>query len=180
MPSWNSQQGSVVEKIVFGDINKDGLRPVEQVFSPVPAGQRLFYLPHQTIQEVTAVVADGQPLGPAQYMVNRERGWLTVGVDVSTNLRVDYTVSCKLDMAITNWDSDKGNYVYYSLNFVLGDTNCDGRLGFGDINPFVMLMTGTYDQGFPDCDGHVSGDINGDGTVNFGDINPCVALLAGS
>ena len=125
------------------------------------------------------MVADDVPLGPTQYMVNRELGWLTVGVDAGT-LRVDYTRSCKLDMAVTNWDSDKGNYVYYNQNFVLGDVDCSGRLGFGDINPFVMLLTGAYDQTFPDCDGHTSGDINGDGSVNFGDINPFVALLAGA
>jgi len=178
-PSWSSGGTSVVEKIVFGDIEKNGLRPVQHVFAEVPAGQRLFYLPHQPIQEVTAVEVDGQALLPSEYHVNHELGWLTVGMDVAETLAVGYTVSSKLDMAITNWDSDIGNFVYYNRMFVAGDADCDGDLNFGDINPFVMLLTGSYDELFPDCDGYNFCDMDGNGAVDFGDINPFVAALAG-
>jgi hypothetical protein len=177
--SWRSNVTSVIEKICFGDIDKNGLRPVQQVYTSVPAGQRLFYLPHQQIQDVTAVVLDGQPLLPSQFMVNHEHGWLTVGQDVTVALQVQYTVSSKLDMAITNWDSSIGNYVYYNQLVVMGDANCDGHLDFGDINPFVMLFTGTYHDHYPDCDAATFCDMNFDGTISFGDINPFVAALTG-
>jgi hypothetical protein len=178
--SWRSTPTSVIEKICFGDIDKNGLRPVEKVFTAPPVGRRLFYLPQQPIQEVTAVLVDGQPLLPSQYFANMEHGWLTVGVDVAAELKVDYTVSSKLDMAITNWDDTLGNYVYYNRLVVLGDANCDGKLDFGDINPFVMLFTGNYEQYFPDCDAATFCDMNGDGTIDFGDINPFVAALTGT
>jgi hypothetical protein len=92
---------------------------------------------------------------------------------------VEYTASSKLDMAVTNWDDTIGNYVYYNQLVVLGDANCDGHLDFGDINPFVSLLTGTYHDIFPDCDGETFCDMNGDGRVDFGDINPFVAALSG-
>jgi hypothetical protein len=177
--SWRSNVTSVIEKICFGDIDKNGLRPVEQVYTSVPAGQRLFYLPHQQIQDVIAVVLDGQPLLPSQFTVNHEHGWLTVGQDVTAALQVQYTVSSKLDLAITNWDSSLGNYVYYNRLVVLGDANCDGHLDFADINPFIMLFTGTYEEHYPDCDANVFCDMNGDGTIDFADINPFVAALTG-
>ena len=62
----------------------------------------------------------------------------------------------------------------------VGDLNCDGSVGFGDINPFVLAITSQaqYEATFPDCD-FMLADINGDGTVGFGDINPFVALLTG-
>jgi hypothetical protein len=62
-----------------------------------------------------------------------------------------------------------------------GDLNCDGTIGFGDINPFVLALSNPagYAAAFPDCD-IMTGDINGDGSVDFGDINPFVALLSGS
>jgi hypothetical protein len=178
-PDWSSSVTSVIEKIVFGDIDKDGVRPVTKVFPVGPGTGRLFYLDHQPVEAVTAVVVNGAPLGPDQYHVNREHGWLTVGVDVTTSMVVEYTVSSRLDMAITNWDGGKGNYVYYNLNLVMGDANCDGQLSFGDINPFVLLLTGAYDQVFPDCDGATFCDFNGDDVVDFLDINPFVAALAG-
>ncbi len=54
-----------------------------------------------------------------------------------------------------------------------GDCNCDGRVDFGDINPFVAVLGGAAPCSFENC------DINGDGVINFGDINPFVALLSG-
>jgi len=59
-----------------------------------------------------------------------------------------------------------------------GDMNCDGVVGFADINPFVLAMTNpdAYQQLYPNCD-IMHADINGDGEVGFGDINPFVALL---
>jgi hypothetical protein len=61
-----------------------------------------------------------------------------------------------------------------------GDLNCDGAVNFGDINPFVQVLTDLagWEQAHPNCP-LLTGDINGDGAVNFGDINPFVALLSG-
>jgi hypothetical protein len=63
----------------------------------------------------------------------------------------------------------------------VGDVNCDGRVNFGDINPFVMLLSNpaTRQAAYPDCPPLI-GDINGDLAVNFGGIDPIVALLTGS
>ncbi len=59
-----------------------------------------------------------------------------------------------------------------------GDLDCDGEVGFGDINPFVLRLTdpATYAVLYPDCHDE-NGDINLNGEVGFDDINPFVALL---
>lgn len=64
--------------------------------------------------------------------------------------------------------------------YPLGDVNCDGTLDFGDINPFVLLMTDqlAWATAYPGSP-LLNGDINGDGTVDFGDLNPFIALLSG-
>ncbi len=64
---------------------------------------------------------------------------------------------------------------------VPGDLNCDGAVDFGDINPFVLILTNpaAWQAAYPGCP-MLNGDINGDGVVDFGDINPFVALLVGS
>ena len=61
-----------------------------------------------------------------------------------------------------------------------GDLNCDGRVNFDDINPFVLALSDPagYAAQFPNCN-ILSGDVNRDGRVDFDDINPFVALLSG-
>ncbi len=64
-----------------------------------------------------------------------------------------------------------------------GDLNCDGSVGFDDINPFVLYLSNfaTWQATYTGCPPQ-NGDINGDGTYgqsSFGDINPFVALLTG-
>jgi T5SS/PEP-CTERM-associated repeat protein len=61
-----------------------------------------------------------------------------------------------------------------------GDVNCDGVVGFRDINPFVLMLSNpeAWQAQYPNCP-KLTGDINDDGLVNFKDINPFVALLSG-
>lgn len=69
---------------------------------------------------------------------------------------------------------------YRQPPLVPGDANCDGDVGFGDINPFVLLLTNPQAWGaeYPGCD-PLSGDVNCDGQVSFADINPFVVCLSG-
>ncbi|MEW6251805.1 MAG: hypothetical protein AB1716_14260 [Planctomycetota bacterium] len=62
-----------------------------------------------------------------------------------------------------------------------GDVNCDGRVDFGDINYFVLMLSrgDQWRLRVPVCP-YFNGDTNGDGAVNFGDINGFVAALSGS
>lgn len=61
---------------------------------------------------------------------------------------------------------------------LVGDLNCDGLVGFGDINPFILALSnpGEYEQRYPDCP-FSNRDINADGKFDFDDINPFVKLL---
>ena len=61
-----------------------------------------------------------------------------------------------------------------------GDLNCDGTVGFGDINPFVLVLSNpsAWQASYPACD-ILNGDVSNNGAVAFDDINPFVALLSG-
>jgi hypothetical protein len=65
-------------------------------------------------------------------------------------------------------------------NVLRGDLNCDGTVGFGDINAFVLRLSSpaAYAAEFPGCP-NANGDINMDGVVDFADINAFVAQLSG-
>jgi hypothetical protein len=59
------------------------------------------------------------------------------------------------------------------------DANCDGRIDFDDIDPFVLALGGAsgYAQAYPGCL-WLNADTNNDGDVTFDDIDPFVELLA--
>ena len=61
---------------------------------------------------------------------------------------------------------------------LLGDLNCDGRIDFDDIDPFLLALyePSQYAQTYPDCNLQ-NGDFNFDGIVMFSDIDPFVAVL---
>ena len=54
---------------------------------------------------------------------------------------------------------------------LLGDVNTDETVDFGDIAPFINLLS---NFGFSE-----EADINGDGVVNFSDIAPFIGILSG-
>jgi len=127
-PDWSSNPTSVIEKIIFGDV--DNLAITASTSSFGADGRRLHYLPHQQIRGLVSVEADGVPLGPESFTFDAEHGWITIGVTATTSVEVSYLRSSSLDMAITNWDSSVGNYLYYnrietifSDDFESGDTS---------------------------------------------------------
>ena len=63
----------------------------------------------------------------------------------------------------------KGGY-----QVLAADVNGDGRVDFGDINPYVEVL---LQPGQATVEQRCAADINLDGWVDFGDINPFVALL---
>jgi hypothetical protein len=76
-------------------------------------------------------------------------------------------------------------YVNYAVGWRLcrGDTNCDGRVTFGDIDRFVAAIgnnraawRATFGSECPTCC-FWNCDANGDGSVTFADIDPFVALI---
>jgi hypothetical protein len=146
-PSWSSAYETVVEKIVFGNV---GPTYCEQTFTEqfTPAGgRRLFYLPHRQIQGIDMVTCDGLPLEPSEYTSSREEGWVTVNTNPAESLDVTYRYSSSQDMAVTNWDSNIGNYLYYNIlvnttlpevdsdHYTGPDLECNGVLTWGNIEP---------------------------------------------
>jgi len=122
-PDWSSQRTSVIEKIVFGDIDRLCLHNSVAVLKG-DGERRLFYLPDQQIQSVSTVKRDGRPLLPSEFTLDREHGWITVADAPQDTLEVAYAYSTSLDMGITNWDNSVGNFLYYNQ---LNNRCCNGK-----------------------------------------------------
>lgn len=152
-PSWSSGRTSVIEKIVFGDINPHcGVEQRHTDVFDAPQGQpRQFHLLHNQIGTVTAVRLDGQSVPRTAFTFNRDRGW--VSVDLSRpgrTLEVDYTWSPEIDMAITNWDPSVGNFLYLNRLFV----DCNGNQQPDGCDVFNGASEDRNGNGIPDeCEG---------------------------
>jgi hypothetical protein len=120
----------------------------------------LFYLGHQPIQGITSVDVDGLDTVIA-HTYSREHGWITVEVGPTDYLEVRYTYSTRLDMAITNWDSGVGNYVYYNQLGCVGDLDGDGDT---DLNDLAFLLSDYL------CTSSCAGDLDGDDDTDLVDL----------
>jgi len=164
-PDWSSGVTSVIEKIIFADVDRDGLWPTSETF-PADGQRRLFYLSRQPIERILAVRRDGVELGPDQYTFSREHGWITTGQTPDTELEVSYVYSTRLDMAITNWDDSVGNYLYYNQLGCIADLDGDGDTDLEDL----ALLLSDYN-----CTANCVGDLDGDDDTDLADL---AALLA--
>ncbi len=106
-----SQTTSVIEAIIPGDVDGDGLVPRNDVLA-ADGSRRLFYVSRRPIQRLVEVRADGVALAPGTFACDLDQGWISVAAAPAQDLAVDYWVSDDLDLAVTNWDSNIGNYVF--------------------------------------------------------------------
>jgi hypothetical protein len=90
------------------------------------------------------------------------------------------SVPDECDIALESSPDANANGIPDECETVRGDLNCDGSVGFLDINPFVLALTdpAAWHLAYPTCL-LANGDTNADGSIGFGDINPFVTLLTG-
>jgi len=158
---------------VICDLNNDGRK---DLLTGNTNGQLLLYVNTGTddapiFSGYVAVTSDGVPIDLA-------------GTPRSRPFACDWTSDGLPDVLIGAGDTGGGKVHLYQGVFATGDLNCDGRIDFGDIDPFVLVLQSTapdypeYYAVYPQCN-HLLADCNDDGVVNFGDIDPFVALLGG-
>ncbi len=166
LPHWSSSVSSVIEKIAFGDVDRDGLRyPTDRFAMRARPGQRLFELSHQPVERIESIVADGVALTSNQYTYDRTHGWVTVGVDASAEVRVAYVYSRKPDMAVTNWETTAGNHLYINTNAAaaFGDLDGDGVVTLEDYPDFANCLGGpgtAIESGCEPADSDLDGDAD--------------------
>lgn len=114
-PDYTSTSSSVVEAIVCGDIDNDAVQNVQEIF--ISNGQtKLFYLPRTPLQDLKRVVVDTDTLHFNEYCYDLESGWVMLAnqPDSGLSVTVEASVSWDIDLGITNWDQNQGNFLFYN------------------------------------------------------------------
>jgi hypothetical protein len=114
-PQYTSTSTSVVEVIVCGDVDKDAEQQVQKIFiNDTP--RKLYYFPRTPMQEISRVIVGTDTLQFNEYCYDLESGWVMLASEPGSGVEVtvEASVSWDLDMGITNWDQNQGNFLFYN------------------------------------------------------------------
>jgi len=123
-----SGTSSVVEALPLGDVDRSDLRGVSGETQAGDGVRRAFLLGAAPVVSVAAVVVDGVPLPASQYCFEPESGWISLAQAPLSTVAFDYTWTGSPDFAVSNWDSNLGNYLFLRRDplapaFCFGDGN---------------------------------------------------------
>ena len=167
-PAWtcNLAYESVVEEMVWADLDGDGLVRIKNETHPADGSKKVFYLSHYPAHKLEKVVADGNVLSLTDYCYSLALGWVSFKVAPDSQVSFDYKYSLKQDLAVSNWDRE--NYVFFNQNqlYVKGDVNQDNKVTIAD----VVFLVNCLFKGGPEPYFLASGDVNRDCQTTTADI----------
>jgi hypothetical protein len=167
-PAWSctSSYQSVVEEMVWADLDGDGLIKIKKEAHPADGIKKVYYLNNYPAHKLERVIADEDTLTIDDYCYNLASGWVSFKNPPATQVLFDYKYSLKQDLAVSNWDRE--NYCFYNLNqpYLYGDANQDQRVSISDVVYLInYLLKGGEEPYFL-----ASGDVNRDCRTNITDV----------
>jgi hypothetical protein len=167
-PVWqcSSNYESVVEEMVWGDVDGDGVLTINGEIHPGNGVKKVFYLKHYPAHSLERVIADDDTLDLNEYCYNLASGWISVASAPLDSILFDYSYSYKPDLGVSNWDTS--NYVFKNIApiYIWGDAKGDGILDVVDV---VYLINYLFKNG-PQPRPLPAGDPNNDCIINVVDV----------
>jgi len=168
-PTWqcSSDYESVVEEMVWGDADGDGVVEVIGETHPANGEKKTFYLNHYPAHSLERVIADGDTLLLSQFCYNLAGGWVSLASAPIFQVVFDYHFSYKPDLGVSNWDTF--NYVFKNTAplYICGDGNGDESIDLGD----VIYVANYYLKGGPPPPTPIfRANANGDDVINLSDV----------
>jgi len=112
--SWASTTNSVIERIYFGDADRDNLIGYAEPFSG--QNRQLFQLIRKPVQAILDVRVGGDSLPLDDYCYDLENAWVSLADNPgSETVVIQYLYSFDQDMVVSNWDSSDGNYRFLNI-----------------------------------------------------------------
>lgn len=112
---WNSGYNLVAEAIITGDIRNRQL--VTQADTFISNGvRRLFYIRKSPIQKLINIIINSNIMANNTYCYDPLSGWISINTNLvpGDTIIICYTYTLYPDLAVTNWTSSIGNYLFYN------------------------------------------------------------------
>jgi hypothetical protein len=115
-PVYTSSTSSVVEAIQIADLDRDAIEVTSETFNITESEMSVIYLEKQLVENILSIQFNGEPLSHSFYTYVPNKNWISFKDNLKTGdeVIVEYEYSNDGDMVITNWDSGKGNYIFYN------------------------------------------------------------------
>lgn len=116
---YTSTSSSVVEAIQSSDLNKDGVyNTIDTII--ITKKTNLINLKCQNFEKIDSIYKNGNRILYNEYCYSSNHNWVSFINKFSSNdtLIVYYQNSNKKDIVISNWDNNKGNYIFYNQQSV--------------------------------------------------------------
>lgn len=116
-PTWFSATTSVIEAFELRDVDQDGRMARRDTVDVSVDSIHVVYLQNSGVETINSVFLNGQPLfAGTDYCSVPGRQWLSLKLPLLSGdqLIVVYEISIDRDLAVTNWDSNIGDYLFYN------------------------------------------------------------------
>jgi len=142
-PVWTSGTASVIEAFELRDVDQDGSLACSDTIDISVDSIHVVYLKNSAVEKINLVSLNGQPQLPGiDYCTVPGRQWLSFKSPLLSGdqLIIEYNNSIDRDLAVTNWDSNIGNYIFYNQS--------NPPTGFAD-QPTISLNKFELFQNYP-------------------------------
>ena len=116
--SYTSSTNSVVEAILMADLGREDITEITETFTiqPHQHHSHVIILGKQITEEILSFKLNNEELAYSQYCWVPGKNWISIATPLiaGSMVEVTYNYSPYPDMVITNWDSNKGNYIFYN------------------------------------------------------------------
>jgi hypothetical protein len=114
--SYTSATNSVVEAIQMADLDRDHIQHGRDTLVVGTATAGIVILKKQLVENILQVVVNGDTLETSAYCSVSNKNWISFHNHLQQNdtVVVDYEWSDDLEIVVTNWDSQVGEYIFYN------------------------------------------------------------------
>ncbi len=125
-PAYTSSTSSVVEAIQLADLGREAVVPMFDTIMIVKDQSHSVRIDRQLVENIVGVYKNGLLLSYSTVCFVPNKNWISFvdPLSVGDEIVVEYEASADPDIVITNWDSSKGNYIFYNTNI---STSTDHR-----------------------------------------------------
>jgi hypothetical protein len=120
-PSWgwipSNPYNLVCEKVTFVDLDLNDMEMETTETFLLLQNERVVTLSHLPFNKILEVKLNGSTIPFTSYCESIEEGWISIGgpLPLDTNtVEVTYTYSLDLELSVTNWSPNSGNFVFWN------------------------------------------------------------------